>query len=684
MFESLLIANRGEIAVRIIRTCRKLGIRPIAVYSEADRDALHVRHADAAFAIGPAESARSYLDAAAIVAAAQRAGAEAIHPGYGFLAESETLIAACEAAGIVFVGPHREAIRAMGSKIESKAIAERAGVPVVPGYHGGAQDAPTLAREAERIGYPLLIKASAGGGGRGMRRVDRATDFAEALVQARAEALAGFGDDRVLLEKLVTAPRHIEVQIAADRHGQVVHLFERECSIQRNHQKVIEEAPAAFLSAQQRAMLHGYAVALARVIDYDSLGTVEFLLDNDSGEIYFLEMNTRLQVEHPVTEYVTGLDLVEWQLRSAAGELLPLTQNQITCTGWAIEARVNAEDPARGYRPGTGTIALYDAPTGDGIRVDSGVGAGSVVTPHYDSLLAKVIAGGADRVRAQRRRAAARGQFTLTGPVTNLAFLGDILRQRAFSAEPLTTGFLDTQFPGGWTAPVTAPDTLLLAALAQAMLAEAELQDTPWRSLGAFRLLEPAGIPGESRVMLADAAGTVHEISVRGRTGTYQVEVGAHAFAATARWAEPGLLCVERDGHSERLSVRRSGDLLTLDNAGAVATLRVVARRETDAARAAGHGDHRITATLPGQVAEVRCAIGDSVRTGDVLVVLDSMKLLHPLAAAMDGRVRELFCVVGDSVEGGATLVELDPVELEPVEREPGADTSTISIPSNN
>ncbi len=684
MFASLLIANRGEIAVRIIRTCRQLGIRPLAVYSEADRDALHVRLADAAFAIGPAESARSYLDAAAIVAAAQRAGAEAIHPGYGFLAESEALIAACEAAGIVFVGPHREAIRAMGSKIESKAIAERAGVPVVPGYHGGAQDAPTLTREAARIGFPLLIKASAGGGGRGMRRVDRAADFAEALVQARAEALAGFGDDRVLLEKLVTAPRHIEVQIAADRHGRVVHLFERECSIQRNHQKVIEEAPAAFISAHQRAALHTYAVALARVIDYDSLGTVEFLLDNDSGEIYFLEMNTRLQVEHPVTEYVTGLDLVEWQLRSAAGELLPLTQEQITCTGWAIEARVNAEDPARGYLPGTGTIALYDAPAGDDIRVDSGVGAGSVVTPHYDSLLAKVIAGGTDRELAQRRLAAALGQFTLTGPVTNLAFLRDILRQRAFSAEPLTTGFLDTQFPGGWNAPVTAPETVLLAALAQAMLAEAEIRDTPWRSLGAFRLLETAGVSGESRVVLADAGETIHEISVRGRNGTYELECGAHAFAATARWAEPGVLSVERAGHSQRLAVRRNGDLLTLDTAGAVATLRVVARRETDAAKVGGHGDHRITATLPGQVAEVRCTIGDSVRTGDVLVVLDSMKLLHSLAAAMDGRVRELFCAVGDSVEGGAVLVELEPVEPKPVERELAADTNTISVPSNN
>ena len=673
MFRSVLIANRGEIAVRILRTCQRLGIRAIAVYSEADRDALHVRLADAAYAIGPAESARSYLDAGAIVAAAQRAGAEAIHPGYGFLSESEALIAACEGAGIAFVGPHRAAIRAMGSKIESKAIAERAGVPVVPGYHGGSQDEVILTREAARIGFPLLIKASAGGGGRGMRSVASAAEFPAALALARAEALAGFGDDRVLLERLVAAPRHIEVQIAGDRHGGVVHLFERECSIQRNHQKVIEEAPAAFLSAQQRAELHAHAVALARTIDYDSLGTVEFLLDNDSGDIYFLEMNTRLQVEHPVTEYVTGLDLVEWQLRCAAGELLPLAQDQITCTGWAIEARVNAEDPARGYLPGTGTIALYDEPAGAGIRVDSGVGAGSVVTPYYDSLLAKVIAGGADRAHAQRRLAAALGSFVLSGPVTNLAFLRDVLRQPAFSAEPLTTGFLDTHFPGGWNAPVSAPDTLLLAALAHAMLVEAECRESPWRSLGAFRLLEPAGVAGESRIVLADAGGIAHEICVRGRGGCHELQWDDHRMTATARWSGAGMLCVECAGQTHNLTVRRDGDLLTLTGAGEVVTLRIVAQRKRAAARSDGHGDHRITATLPGQVAEVRCAPGAAVRAGDVLVVLDSMKLLHPLAAAMDGRVRELFCAVGDTVEGGAVLVDLEPT----------ADPSTLSVSAN-
>ena len=665
MFESVLIANRGEIAVRIIRTCRRLGIRAIAVYSEADRDALHVRLADAAYAIGPAESARSYLDAAAIVAAARRAGAEAIHPGYGFLSESETLIAACEAAGIAFVGPHREAIRAMGSKIESKAIAERAGVPVVPGYHGGAQDAPTLTREAARIGFPLLIKASAGGGGRGMRRVDSAADFAEALVQARAEALAGFGDDRVLLEKLVAAPRHIEVQLAGDRHGNLVHLFERECSIQRNHQKVIEEAPAAYLAGEQRAALFRHGLALGRAIGYDSLGTVEFLLDNDSGEIYFLEMNTRLQVEHPVTEYVTGLDLVEWQLRSAAGEPLPLTQDQIACTGWAIEARINAEDPAQNWLPGTGLIEHYAAPAGPGVRIDSGVATGSLVTPYYDSLLAKAIAGGDHREQARRRLLTALEDFALLGPATNLGLLRDILRQPEFTAAPLTTGFLGRHFAGGWQPPAIAAEVPMLAALALAVQTEARAGTaSPWQTLGAFRVLETADLPGVTHHVLESADGVAHEVQVAGRTGRFRVDCAEHGFTAAAQPLDDHSLAVEIDGCREQLQLHRNAQRLALRRGGSAHDLRLRGPHST--AQAAGSGDHRVTATLPGRVAEIRCAPGDRVEAGAVLVVLDSMKLLHSLTAACDGLVRELFCAPGDSVEGGALLVELEPLPAAP------------------
>ena len=660
MFESVLIANRGEIAVRIIRTCRRLGIRAIAVYSAADRDALHVRLADAAYAIGPAESARSYLDATAIVAAARRAGAAAIHPGYGFLSESEALIAACEDAGIAFVGPHREAIRAMGSKIAAKAIAVAAGVPVVPGYHEEDQRDAVLIAAAERIGFPLLIKASAGGGGRGMRSVAHPGEFPAALALARAEALAGFGDDRVLLEKLIGAPRHIEVQLAGDRHGSLVHLFERECSIQRNHQKVIEEAPAAFLSAAQRAALHEYALALGRAIGYDSLGTVEFLLDDDSGELYFLEMNTRLQVEHPVTEYVTGLDLVEWQLRSAAGEPLPLAQEQIRCAGWAIEARINAEDPAQNYLPGTGPVEHYAAPTGPELRIDSGVATGSIVTPYYDSLLAKAIAGGSDREQARRRLLAALEDFVIVGPTTNLGLLRDILRQPAFTAAPLTTGFLGRHFAGGWQPPAVPAAVPMLAALALAVQAEADsAAAAPWQTLGAFRVLETAALPGVAHHRLATADGECHEIQVAGRAGRYRVCCGETQFTAATQRLDDTSVAVEIAGCREQISLRRSTDRLVLHRAGGVHELRLPGPHS--AGTAAGSGDHRVTATLPGRVAEIRCAPGDRVGTGDVLVVLDSMKLLHSLTAACDGVVRELFCAPDDSVEGGALLVELEP-----------------------
>jgi 3-methylcrotonyl-CoA carboxylase alpha subunit len=653
MFGSVLIANRGEIAVRIIRTCQRLGIRAIAVYSEADRDAPHVHQADGAFAIGPAESARSYLDAAAIVAAARRASAEAIHPGYGFLSESETLIAACEDAGIAFVGPHRAAIRA---------IAEGAGVPVVPGYHGEQGDA-ALHAAAQRIGFPLLIKASAGGGGHGMRAVAGAAEFPAALAQARTEALAGFGDDRVLLEKLVTAPRHLEVQLAGDRHGNLVHLFERECSIQRNHQKIVEEAPAAFLTAAQRSTLHRHALTLGRAIGYDSLGTVEFLLDNDSGEMYFLEMNTRLQVEHPVTEYVTGLDLVEWQLRIAAGEPLPLAQAQIHCRGWAIEARVNAEDPARNYLPATGRIVHYREPSGTGLRVDSGVREGSLIGPHYDSLLAKVIAGGEDRAQARRRLTAALDAFAILGPTTNLGLLRDLLRLPTFAAEPLTTGFLTRHFPTGWQAPAADAETLMRAALVLAAQCETEAaagESSPWQRLGGFRVLECAALPGASWYLLAGGDGAARQVRVSGRGGQYEAECADQRLSARVRQIGPDTLILESDGRSEPLHWRRCGDRLLLRWNDTTRDVQVL--EAGTAATGAGATEQHITASLPGRVAEIHCAPGDRVSAGQTLIVLDSMKLLHTLCAPGEAQVRALYCTVDDSVEGGALLVELEAV----------------------
>ena len=663
MFDSVLIANRGEIALRIIRTCRRLGIRTIAVYSEADRNAPHVRQADCALAIGPAESARSYLNAQAIVAAARRAGAEAIHPGYGFLSESEALIAACAEAGVAFIGPHREAIRAMGSKIESKAIAEEAGVPVVPGYHGEQGDA-ALHAAAQRIGFPLLIKASAGGGGRGMRAVTHAAEFADALAQARTEALAGFGDDRVLLEKLIAAPRHLEVQLAGDRHGSLVHLFERECSIQRNHQKIVEEAPAAFLTEAQRTALHHHALALGRVIGYDSLGTVEFLVDHDSGELYFLEMNTRLQVEHPVTEYVTGLDLVEWQLRIAAGEPLPLTQEQIRCTGWAIEARVNAEDPAQHFLPSTGQISHYREPSGTGLRIDSGVDEGSLIGPHYDSLLAKVIAGGEHRAQARQRLAAALEAFVILGPTTNLGLLRDVLRQPSFAAEPLTTGFLARHFPNGWQPPAADTETLMRAALVLATDAETGSTaqgPSPWQTLGGFRVLERAALPGASWYLLAGGdAAAAQEVRVCGRGGQYAVECADDRLSAHVQQIGAGTLILESDGRAEPLHWRRCGDRLLLRWKGITRDIQVLEAGATVAGT--GATEQHITASLPGRVAEIHCASGDRVSAGQTLIVLDSMKLLHTLCAPIDGQVRALYCAVDDSIESGALLVELDPI----------------------
>ena len=470
--KSILIANRGEIAVRIIRTCQRMGIRAIAVYSEADRYAPHVALADQAVLIGPAESAQSYLNAEAIITAAQRTGADAIHPGYGFLSESEVLIAACEREAITFIGPHREAIRLMGSKIESKSLAEKAGVATIPGYHGADQSESALAKAAEEIGFPIMIKASAGGGGRGMRRINSSEQLVAELPQAKQEALSGFGDDSVLLEKLIASPRHIEVQLAADKQGNIVHLFERECSIQRNHQKVIEEAPAAFLDEEQRAQLFRDAIILGKAIRYDSLGTVEFLLDHDTGETYFLEMNTRLQVEHPVTEAITVLDLVEWQIRIAAGEDLPATQEQIKAKGWAIEARVNAEDPANNYRPETGPINLYREPSCADVRVDSGIRQNSVISPYYDPMLAKVIGQGTDREQARQALIRGLGEFTIAGTGTNLEFLSSILRHVNFSAGALTTNYLKDTFTDGWKKPPGNDTLLICAALAGAMSVE--------------------------------------------------------------------------------------------------------------------------------------------------------------------------------------------------------------------
>ncbi|HMJ97840.1 MAG TPA: biotin carboxylase N-terminal domain-containing protein, partial [Reyranella sp.] len=497
---SVLIVNRGEIALRVMRTCRRLGIRTIAVYSDADADAVHARAADEAIRIGPAPARASYLDMDAVLAAAKRSGADALHPGYGFLSENGSFVRRCEEAGLIFVGPSVASVEKMGSKIESKRIAEAAGVPVVPGYHGGAQDLKSLAQAAERIGFPVLIKASAGGGGRGMRRVDRAEEFEAALAGAKAEPLAAFGDDAVLLEKFILNPRHLEVQLAGDRAGGLVHLFERDCSVQRNNQKVLEEAPAPNLPGAVRTKLYDAALRLGRAIGYDSVGTIEFIMDQGSDSPYFLEMNTRLQVEHPVTELTTGIDLVEWQLLAAAGERLPLAQDHIRRHGHAIEARLTAERADRSFQPATGELSVVEAPRG--LRFDSGVEAGSQVSLYYDSLLAKLIAHGGDRDEALSRLSAGLADLTLLGVPTTQAFLRDAIRHPIFAGGHATTRFIEKAFPDGWTPDADALRRLRAAACVS--WAEPRMTDatsewvSPWNRRSAVRVttaVRPARLP---------------------------------------------------------------------------------------------------------------------------------------------------------------------------------------------
>ena len=667
MFDTLLIANRGEIACRIARSARRMGLRTVAVYSDADREALHVASCDTAVRIGPPEAARSYLDAAAIVAAARATGAQAVHPGYGFLSESLALIEACEAAGIAFVGPSREAIRRMGSKIESKRIAVEHGVPVVPGYHGDNQASAVLAEAAARIGFPVLIKASAGGGGKGMRVVRAAEEFAAAFDTVRREAKASFGDDRVLLERYLAEPRHLEVQLLGDKHGHLVHLFERECSIQRNHQKVIEEAPAAHLQDAQRETLYRHALAVGRAIGYDSTGTIEFIHDAGSGDTYFLEMNTRLQVEHPVTEATVGIDLVEWQLRVAAGEPLTFAQKDLSRRGWAIEARVCAEDPGAGFAPEIGAIVGYAEPGGEGVRVDSGVRAGGRVTPYYDSMLAKVIACADTREQAARRLATALDQYQLLGVRSNLGFLADLLRAPAFG-QMLSTHYIERSFPEGWRPRGDAVEALATAALGCALAAHALYTASAWQALGAWRVTGDAA-PAGVRVLLEDSSRTLHEALVQARGNAWQVQVGERSFSFAAR-LNGERLDVEHVGRSAShrfLRVQEAGAerVWLCGPQGTHTWTRVDRIRHALAGGDAAGADagNSLRAPMPGLVTSVPVSVGASVRAGDTLVMLEAMKMLHTLAAPADGRVTELRCREGDSVRGGDVLVVIEPEE---------------------
>jgi len=663
MFDTLLIANRGEIACRVIRTARRMGLRTVAVYSEADAGALHVRRADVALPIGPPPARESYLDIERILSAAKRAGASAIHPGYGFLSENAEFADACRAAGIVFVGPPAEAIRAMGMKDEAKRRMEAAGVPVVPGHHGEGADAAELRSAADRIGYPVVVKAVAGGGGKGMRRVDAAGDLDDAVAAARREAESAFGHPGVLIEKWITRPRHVEVQVFADRHGNAIHLFERDCSLQRRHQKVVEEAPAPGLGDALRARLGEAAVRAGRAIDYRGAGTIEFILDAsgplDDAPFYFMEMNTRLQVEHPVTEAITGTDLVEWQLRVAAGEPLPLAQQDVQARGHAIEVRIYAEDPARDYIPQTGSLVRHRAPADDAhVRVDTGIAEGDAITPFYDPLLTKLVVHDTDRAAAIGRLRDALSRYEIAGVTTNLAMLHAVSVSDAFASGDVHTGFLDehaAHIAGAVDVPPREAVALLAAAAlhdraAAAHPASGDDPWSPWASTDGFRLN-------------ADGLDTFHW-----RFGEQDVEVTAHHSrdCTTLEWHDLG--CVVR-------SIGRAGDEVSavVDGArlrGKVAaqgrdvyvirgpsTLRFERVDDLDVSDERGASGGAVRAPLPGRVTAVLVANGETVEAGQALLRVEAMKMEHTLTAGADGTVERLGVAVGDQVEEGATLL---------------------------
>jgi len=643
-FSSVLIANRGEIAVRIIRTARALGLRTIAVYSEADRDALHVRLADEAHFIGPAPARDSYLDLMRLIEVARRTRAAALHPGYGFLAERAEFAEACAAAGIVFIGPPAAAIRAIGDKAAAKALMEEAGVPVVPGYHGERQEPKFLRQKAYELGYPVAIKAAAGGGGKGMRKIDKVIEFDAALATASREAEAAFGDKRVLIEKWIESPRHVEVQLFADRHGNVVHLYERDCSAQRRHQKLIEEAPAPGIDAATRTAITRAAVEAARAAGYEGAGTVEFLAAGEGGlspdRVWFLEMNARLQVEHTVTEAVTGIDLVEWQFRVAAGEKLPLAQDEIALSGHAVEARLYAEDPEKGFLPSSGRLIAFRLPAGEGIRVDSGVEEGAEVSPHYDSLLAKVIAHAPTRVQAFERLARALGETVIAGPHSNLAFLRALLDCREMREGKVDTGLAERNLatlaaprPLDFAAAAHALESLIAreqARLARRARRRSDERRSPWDAADAFALA------GEREVELS--------LRIDGEQAKARVRYGAGGLRAT----------VEGEAAADCLLVE-TGEALIAVREGRQTTVRLADGEATDLDQ--GEAGGVVTAPMHGWLLAIEVAKGERVKKGQRVAVIEAMKMEHALTAPAAGIVDEIAVAAGEQVAEGAKLV---------------------------
>jgi 3-methylcrotonyl-CoA carboxylase alpha subunit len=670
MFAKILIANRGEIACRVIKTARRLGIKTVAVFSDADRGARHVAMADEAVHIGASPARESYLVADKIIAAAQRTGAQAIHPGYGFLSENAGFAEACAKAGLVFIGPPPSAIRAMGSKSEAKKIMEKARVPLVPGYHGDDQSPELLAREAARIGFPVLIKASAGGGGKGMRVVESADRFADALAGAKREAKASFADDHVLVEKYLTRPRHIEIQVFADCHGNCLYLFERDCSIQRRHQKVIEEAPAPAMDPARRKAMGEAAVAAARAIGYQGAGTVEFIADPE-GTFFFMEMNTRLQVEHPVTEAITGQDLVEWQLVVAAGGKMPLAQDQLQIDGHAVEVRLYAEDPARNFLPSTGTLVHLRLPTeGPHVRVDTGVRQGDTVTPFYDPMIAKVIVHDRDRASAMRRMAALMGETEVVGVTTNAALLKALCSHPAFVGGEIDTGFIERHRDELFAKPAAAGDRAFAIATLARLVECQEAADaaarasgdpwSPWNGQGAFRLLDE----GHDAVHWKDGDREVTVIARRRRDGGIVLELPGGALEARVQRASDARLVIGLGADTFTATVVRrqtaDGVDYTLFADGASRRLRLVDPLDVTQYEAAGAAEAAVRAPLPGKIIDLRVKAGDKVSKGQPLLVLEAMKMEHTLAAPADGTVKSVRYAVGEQVAEGAELVEFE------------------------
>ena len=662
MFEKILIANRGEIACRVIRTCRRLGIASVAVYSEADAAALHVRLADEAYCIGGPAPADSYLRGDAVIQAALGSGAQAIHPGYGFLSENAAFAEAVAAAGLVFIGPGAGSMRRMGSKAGAKQLMAQAGVPVVPGYNGEDQALATLSREAARTGFPLMVKAAHGGGGKGMRVVHRLEDFVPALESCQREALGAFGRDRVLLERYVSSPRHIEIQVFGDTHGNVIHLNERECSAQRRYQKVLEESPSPFLTPQLRQAMGEAAVLAARAIDYVNAGTVEFIVDPD-GAFYFMEINTRLQVEHPVTEVVTGLDLVEWQLRVAAGEPLPLAQEQVPQQGHAIEVRLYAEDPESGFLPASGTLrALQLPPTSAHVRIDAGVEAGDTVTVFYDPMIAKLIVHDADRARALARLRGALAQCHVAGTKTNLGFLEALARHPAVVEARIDTGYLDRHLDE-FTTPGEPPARSLLAAAATAFLLRQQAEErrraaaaephSPWARADGWRLHGRA-----PRRLRLQAGGQVHALLATGQDGDWTLEVDGSRFAISGARLADGVMDLRIDGQGRRVPAFFDGDTVELhDGRRRLPVQWLPAERGEGSDESSGDG--RVLAPMPGRVVLVKATAGQAVAAGAELLVMEAMKMELTVRAPREGIVAELRAVAGDFVEADTVLARV-------------------------